>query len=412
MNSSSLIGVILVLTLGWWPSTVAAVRAADGGQATQIRVDGRSALLLIDEGDQFASLTVTRDEIADATALSFAYRFPDPTEANVHVLVIGDEAPIPNSAFTLTAGSAHLVLTTPDSYVVTRCRINDETGEFTCAPAGSSTIDLSWTADGYRTLRELLTQVEVFGPTSTTVHGRLEEVSATVTGTLDDRPATNATGFLTDSENATLFREATIAANLRRIGLLSLRPDAEASQVQRSRTNGRAAFSFLEGNGLNGFVDLLRDEIADTTLLTFGYAFPHPADPSATVVFQGQGEIPNDAFTINSSSARLKVTTPDSFFVLRCVVTGVVGGGGTVSCAPASTPVTLDLTWNVDGFGTVHETATSVETVGPTTTQSRRQLNRLTAVAAGTWIDEEAHSGTQMSGFLMNFQNATIDKSR
>ena len=359
----------------------------------------------------YAFLTVTRDEIADATSLSFAYRFPDPTEANWYVLVIGDEGQIPNSAFTLTSASAHLALTTPDSYVVTRCRVNDETGEFTCAAAGPSTLDLTWTADGYRTFREILTQVQVVGPTSTRVHGRVEEVSATVTGILDGRSATNATGFLTDSENATLFREATIAANLRRIGLPSLRPDA-ASQVQRSRTNGREAFTLLDGNGLNGFVGVLRDEIAKTTLLTFGYAFPHPDDPSATLVFQGQDEIPNDAFTINSSSARLKVTTPDSFFVLRCVVTGVVGGGGTVTCVRASSPVTFDLTWKADGSGTLRETATSVETIGPMTTRSHRQVNRLTAVATGTWIDDEAHSGTLMTGFLTNFQNATIDKSR
>ena len=74
--------------------------------------------------------------------------------------------------------------------------------------------------------------------------------------------------------------------------------------------------------------------------------------------------------------------------------------------------MTLDLSWSGDGLGALHETATSVETIGPLTTQSRRQLNRLTAVAAGTWIDDEAHSGTLMTGFLTNFQNATIDKSR
>ena len=411
MNSSSLFGVTLVLALGWWPSSVAPVRRAEGGQATQVRADGRSALLLIDEVDRFASLTVTRDEIADATFLAFAYRFPDPTEANWSVLVIADEGQIPNNAFTVTSASAHLALTTPDSYVVTRCRVNDETGESTCAPAGPGTFDLTWTADGYRTLREHSTLVEVLGPTSTRVHGRREEVSATVTGTYDGRAATNAGGLLSDSENATLFREATIAANLRQVGLLSRHPDAEAGQLQRSRTNGRDAFSFLAGDGLNGFVSVLRDEIAHTTLLTFGYAFPYPGDPSATLVFQGQGEIPNDAFTISSSAARLKVTTPDTFAVLRCVITGVVGGGGTVTCQPASSPVTFDLTWNVDGFGTLRETAAVVETVGPITTRSQRQFNRLSAVAAGMWIDDEVHSGTQMTGSLTNFQNATIARN-
>ena len=64
------------------------------------------APLRLDEGDRYAFLTATRDEIADATSLSFAYRFPDPTEANWYVLVIGDEGQIPNSAFTLTSAPA------------------------------------------------------------------------------------------------------------------------------------------------------------------------------------------------------------------------------------------------------------------------------------------------------------------
>jgi hypothetical protein len=355
---------------------------------------------------------VTRDEIADATSLSFAYRFPDPTEANWFVLVIGDEGPIPNSAFTLTAASAHLGLTTPDSYVVTACRVNDETGESTCAPAGPSTFDLTWAADGYRTFREILTRTEVAGPTSTRFHGRLEQMSATVTGTYDGHSATNATGLMTDTRNATRFREVTIAANLRQLGVLSRHLNAETIQLQRSRTNGREAFSFLEGDGLNGFVSALRDEIAHTTLLRFGYAFPDPGDPSATLVFQGQGEIANDSFTINSSSARLQVTTGSAFDLQRCVVIGVIGGGGTVTCAPASSPVTFDLAWDVDGSGTVHETASTVETIGSMTTRSHRQFRLQNAVATGTWIDDEAHSGALMSGSLMNFQNATIARSR
>jgi hypothetical protein len=409
MNSSSLICVTLVLALEL-PSGVVPARAAESGQPTRTRVDGRSAVLSIDEGDRFAFLSATRDEMADATSLSFAYRFPDPTEANWSVLVVGDEGQIPNSAFTLTRTSAHLGLTTPDTYVVTRCRINDETGESTCAPAGPIALDLTWAADSYRTFRESLTRVEVVGPTSTKFHGRLEEVSATVTGTYDDRPATNGTGLLTDSQSATLFREATIAANVRRLGLLSRYADTGASQLQRSRTNGSEAFSFLDGDGLNGFVGVLRDEIAHTTLLRFGYAFPHPVDPSATLLFQGQDQIPNDAFTIESSSARLTVTTPAAFVVQRCIITGVVGGGGTVTCAPASSPVTLDLTWNADGSGAVHETASTVETIGPNTTRSHRQFHQLTATAGGTWIDDETHSGAVMTGSLTKFQNATIDK--
>lgn len=109
MNSTSLIGATLVLALGWWPAAVAPVRAAEEGQATQVRVDGRSALLLIDEGDRYVFVTVTRDEIADATSLSFAYRFPDPTEANWSVLVIGDEGPIDDDAHSGTLMTGHLL---------------------------------------------------------------------------------------------------------------------------------------------------------------------------------------------------------------------------------------------------------------------------------------------------------------
>ena len=46
------------------------------------------------------------------------------------------------------------------------------------------------------------------------------------------------------------------------------------------------------------------------------------------------------------------------------------------------------------------------------TTESHRQVNQLTAVATGTWIDDDAHSGTLMTGHLLNFQNAISVKSR
>ena len=63
-------------------------------------------------------------------------------------------------------------------------------------------------------------------------------------------------------------------------------------------------------------------------------------------------------------------------------------------------------------YCTLRETATSVETIGPMTTESHRQVNQLTAVVTGTWIDDDAHSGTLMTGHLLNFQNGVSVKSR
>ena len=169
--------------------------------------------------------------------------------------------------------------------------------------------------------------------------------------------------------------------------------------------------AFSKVLALNGFVSVERNEIANTTNLRFGYAFPDQNDPSTTLFFQGEGEIPNGAFTITSASARLTMTTPDSFFVLRCVITGVIGDPGAYTCAPATTPLTFDLTWIKDGYGTVRETSTRVETLGSVTTRVRRQYNQLTANASGTWEELNEHAGTNMIGYLTNLQDATIDKA-
>lgn len=387
----------------------APAQASNGGKATNIRVNGQTAVFYLDDGERYAFLTVTRDEIADTTWLSYAYRFPDLNHPNWSIQVEGD-GEIPNSAFTVTSTSAQLTVTTTDSYPVIRCVINNESGEYTCASNTPSTFDLTWTADRYWTLHEILTNVETFGTTTTRVNGRLDEVSASVSGTWDGHSGSNLTGYLTDSRNATLFREVMMAASPRFLSPATVQAGVASLQAARTKGNIRYAFTSLEGDGL-GFLGVLKDEIANTTNLRFGYAFPDPSDSSTTLFFQGGGEIPNDAFTITSASARLTVTTPDSVFVLRCVITGIIGDPGAITCAPATSPVTFDLTWIKDGYGSVHGTSTRVETLGSVTTRYHRQYNKVTANASGTWTELNEHAGTNMIGYLTNLQDTTIEKT-
>jgi len=409
--SKSMVSIAVVLTLSASPSSVEPVQASNGGKATNVRVNGQTAVFYLDDGDRYALLTVTRDEIANTTLLSYGYRFPDPNDSNLSILILGDEGEIPNNAFTVNSTSAHLALTTPDSYPVTRCVIDNYSGEYTCAPTAPSTFDLTWTEDGYRSFHETGTRVETLGQVTTRVRGRFDEVTAHVSGMWDGHSGTNMSGFLIDSENATLFREIMMEATPQFITLLALQARVEATRMQRARVNGREAFSLLEGAGLNGLVRVMRDEITNTTILRFGYAFPDPNAPATLLFFEGLGEIPNSAFTVTSASARLTVTTPDAYPITRCVIIGVIGDPGAITCAPATTPLTFDLTWIKDGYGSVHETGTSVEIVGPVTTRYHRQYNQVTANVLGTWNESNGHAGTNMTGYLFNFQDATIDET-
>ena len=82
-----------------------------------------------------------------------------------------------------------------------------------------------------------------------------------------------------------------------------------------------------------------RDEIANTTTIDFSCATPDTVDPEIVILVQGSGEIPNGAFNISATTARLAVTTP--FPSHRCVVNIITD----VFDCDDGDPITFDLTW-------------------------------------------------------------------
>jgi hypothetical protein len=115
-----------------------------------------------EDGDRNAFVQVTRDHSAGVTWLFFGYSFLDPEDPNQLILVSGD-GEIPASSLDVSSGSARLVLTTPDSYPVTRCVIDNTTGEYTCEVSGPSRLVLTWTADGHGSVETQARTVEQSG---------------------------------------------------------------------------------------------------------------------------------------------------------------------------------------------------------------------------------------------------------
>jgi hypothetical protein len=315
---------------------------------------------------------------------------------------------IPNSTFSVTSTSARLTVTTPAAYPVTRCVVDNQTGAANCSPGTPSTFDLAWAGDGNYGFHQIGNRVETTAQFLARVGVRFDEVSASVTGMWDGHPAENLTGFLTDSQSATLLRQIRMpasarfpnAANPLLTTLLAAQARVPVSRAPRSKVRLRDAFGFLVDADLNGFVSVVIDEIANTTTLSFSYAFPDPGNPAVTLFYSGEGTIPDSAFSTTAASAHLAVTTPPSLPVLRCVIVGVIGEPGSFTCAPSTTPVTFDLAWIKDGVGSVRETTTTTETSGSVTTKVFRHFDQLTSVMSGTWRETNAHSGARMTGFL------------
>jgi hypothetical protein len=409
----SIISIVMILALSASPSSVEGLKASNSDAATNTRLSIQSADVIIDEGDRYLGLIVTRDVIANTTSLNFGYRFLDPNDSNQTIYIIGDEGEIPNSTFTINSTSAQLRVTTPDSYAVTRCVVNNDTGDYTCAPSGPSTFNLTWIEDGSLALEGNVTRFETSESWMVRTRGRFEQVNANVSGMWDEHSSANMTGFLTNSENATLFREKKLESDLLFFRLLALQSPQEITLtlLDKERADVREAFAILydENGNLNGFVNAWQDGIINNTMLVVGYAYTDPNDPSRVLSYRGFGEIPNSAFTINSNSAQLKVTTPDSFTLVYCVITGVIGPDpGAVTCSPIPAPVTLDITWTTDGNGRVHESSWNILTEGSLITKFHREYNRFNAPASGTWNDVYEHAGTNMFGSITRFQNVVL----
>jgi hypothetical protein len=93
------------------------------------------------------------------------------------------------------------------------------------------------------------------------------------------------------------------------------------------------------------------------------------------------------------------VTT--TFEVTRCDVNII---DGTFVCNPTN-PITFDLTWTVDGFGTVFEKTKRTETFGPVSTKFQGEFSSLTATVNETW---DGHTNANATGYLGDTKGTTI----
>ena len=188
--------------------------------------------------------------------------------------------------------------------------------------------------------------------------------------------------------------------------VLCLTPSAaEASNATKQgptntkiRVHGLSTLTFLNDGDTNGFLNVGRDEIANTTAIDFSYATPDPYDPETVILVQGAGEIPNSTFSINLTEARLAVTTP--FPSHRCVVNIVTAY---FDCDDG-VPITFDLTWAMNGIGVIREKTDRTETFGPLTTKFKGEYEERTATVNGTWTE---HTASDLIGYLADSKNKT-----
>ncbi len=185
------------------------------------------------------------------------------------------------------------------------------------------------------------------------------------------------------------------------------RVDAEQPQPSQSapthlkiKINGLSSDTFLfdADTGTNGFLNVGRDEIANTTTLDFSYTTPSPTDPEIVYFINGMGEIPNSSFTINATTANLTVTT--DFPVNSCVVNLVTAD---YNCETGN-PINFDLTWIKNGYGSIRERTQLTQTDGPVTVKFKGEFESVTAIVNGTWT---GHTATNLFGNLVDSKNQT-----
>ena len=175
---------------------------------------------------------------------------------------------------------------------------------------------------------------------------------------------------------------------------------ASHSAVTQIRVNGDSSDAVLSdpNTGTNGFLNVSRDRVTDTSALDFSYVTP-TTDPDIVILVQGAGEIPSWVFTTTSTTAQLNVVT--AFPVIRCEIDLVTGE---FSCADGD-PVAFDLTWTQNGFTEVNEHVTRQETIGPLTVSFTGRFHQRSALVNGTWTGNVA---VNMSGNLLDTGNVTV----
>jgi hypothetical protein len=144
-------------------------------------------------------------------------------------------------------------------------------------------------------------------------------------------------------------------------------------------------FLYDDDAGTQGYlnVGLLSD--SNNAGLDFGYSVRDVTNPDFLIIYQGAGEIPGDAFTINRTSAHLTVavTTTASFYVHRCIVNIITAE---YSCAPTG-PITFDLTWVTDGLFSISEKVDRTENYVASIIRFKGEYTRVSSTVIGTWGD-------------------------
>jgi hypothetical protein len=175
------------------------------------------------------------------------------------------------------------------------------------------------------------------------------------------------------------------------------------TRVTKIRLNGFSAEANLNGAdvAVGGFLAASQDLINNTVSLDFGYSFIDPTNPDYLIIIQGAGEIRNTALTITRTSAHLAVTTPPSYFIIRCPVNV---NTGEYTCEPGD-PVSFDLTWVGNDFYSLWQKTKRIETLGPITSKFEGEFNSVSATVNGTWADIP---GAVMSGNLLDTHGKTF----
>lgn len=211
LGINTLISAALCLTLSAAQADVETTQAPNGAKKTTIQVNGRAVFAILFDGTTGTNgfLSASHDLITNTTAMDFAFATLT-SDPNIAILIQG-AGEIPNSAFTTTATTAHLQLTT--LFGINRCEVTVDTGDFNCGPGGPVTFNLTWTQNGFATIHERTKRTETLGPVTINFRGEFDQRTANINGTWDGHVATDMSGNLIDTQNTTAIREITVEPN-------------------------------------------------------------------------------------------------------------------------------------------------------------------------------------------------------
>lgn len=224
LRITTMVCAALLLTLAAAPARIEKALSANNNMVTTMRMSGRSADIILFDAERNINgfLNASKDNITGNTFLEFGYSTAHLTDPDILVIFQGF-GEIPDTGFTITSvsaqlASANLAVTTPDSFLVNYCEVNQTNGEFFCVLTDDTfTFDLTWIKTSFGMVQEKVNRIVTFGPITTKFQGQFVSFTANVNGTWSDRlgvtNVSNLAGNLTDSQNSSVFREITVQAN-------------------------------------------------------------------------------------------------------------------------------------------------------------------------------------------------------